>query len=120
MNCPRCVDATLDDSDIPTCPRCRGSWISVAEIAKRVRRAQHRWKPTLEWQLDHRGSFACLVCSKPMATLRLFDMPVERCDDHGVWLGRDELGTVAANAGAGIGETGRTFLDAVLNLFWMW
>ncbi len=67
-----------------------------------------------------REAIACVYCRKPMSTLRLFDVPVDRCDKHGVWLARDELETIVAHASAGKSETGRALLDAVLDVFYMW
>jgi Zn-finger nucleic acid-binding protein len=120
VRCPRCPDASLDTTDVPTCPRCRGSWLSVAELRKRVGHAQHRWRPTLDWQLEQRDTLACVACGHAMVTLRLFDVAVERCDEHGVWLDRDDLDAIVAKAGANTSDAGRTLLDAAVDIFWMW
>jgi Zn-finger nucleic acid-binding protein len=116
MNCPRCNDV-LEAGELPHCPHCAGSWISVAAIGEHVARAQHTPRPKLDWQSDPRDAIACLECGKPMETLKLFAVPVDRCAPHGVWLDREELDAIVKHAGTG---EGRGFVGAILDAFWMW
>src|SRR5258708_2150515 len=96
MNCPRCHDAALDEV---RCSRCGGAWISAATIDERVAHAQHRRRPTLDWQPAHRDAIACPACAAAMETLTLFEVPVDRCAAHGVWLDKDELEQIVQRAG---------------------
>jgi len=71
-------------------------------------------------QRRQRDTLACVACGHAMVTLRLFDVAVERCDEHGVWLDRDDLDAIVAKAGANTSDAGRTLLDAAVDIFWMW
>jgi hypothetical protein len=87
-------------------------------MSQRVGEVQHRRKAKLEWQLENREGLACGECGKRMETLRLFDVPVDRCRAHGVWLDAGELDKILAQAG---GDTrGGSVLHAIVDIFWLW
>lgn len=51
--------------------------------------------PKIRWRgIDQRAGRACAACAQPMKPLLLYDVPVDRCDAHGVWFDPGELAEV--------------------------
>lgn len=93
LSCPRCP-STLTPGELGFCGRCDGVWIPEAALRDRVSKMQERPAPQLRWASESRLPLPCIACRSPMETLRLFDVPIDRCKAHGVWFDRDELQTV--------------------------
>lgn len=90
--CPRtkCNKATLREGRLPQCPECRGVWIPESALHERIATRQQT-PPRLEWRREARAVVACPVCAAAMETLCLYDIPVDRCRGHGIWLDGGEL-----------------------------
>lgn len=90
--CPRkrCNRARMREGVLPQCPDCRGVWIPESALHERIAQRQQK-PPQLAWRREARAVLACLVCQAPMETLCLFDIPVDRCRGHGLWLDGGEL-----------------------------
>lgn len=98
LACPRkrCNRAALRTNvSLPQCGECRGVWIPEAALHARITSLQRR-PPQLEWRRESRAAVLCLVCKQGMDTLLLYDIPVDRCKGHGIWLDGGELEGVLA------------------------
>lgn len=45
-----------------------------------------------DWYRASRAALPCAVCREPMQPLRVRDVSIDRCAQHGVWFDRHELG----------------------------
>lgn len=90
--CPRkrCNRARMREGVLPQCPECRGVWIPEAALHERIAHRQQQ-PPQLAWRREARAVVGCLVCQAPMETLCLYDVPIDRCKGHGIWLDGGEL-----------------------------
>jgi len=118
MQCPRCREALIV-TDVQHCARCRGAWIANAVVEGRIAETQGRKRAHVTWERETRDSLPCASCGHAMETMLLFQVPVDRCGDHGVWFDAGELDRVVA-ASQERSAHGRTMLDAVVDLFWLW
>ncbi len=57
-------------------------------------------RPHLPWSVAVRSALPCVVCARPMDTLSLFEVPVDRCRAHGVWFDEHELAEVLRRSAA--------------------
>jgi Zn-finger nucleic acid-binding protein len=117
MLCPRCPDVRLTDDTLRRCPRCHGAWLDESAIADRIARAHNQRTPDLAWATDARKALPCASCAQPMQTVKLFDVALDRCTEHGVWFDANELDEVVKRSKPE-DETESTMLDTVLDLFW--
>ncbi len=72
--------------------RCGGVFLSEAAIVEKIGGHQ------LDLGRPRRAELACPVCSKPMPSAGLFEIPIDRCSEHGIWFDKTELDQVIARA----------------------
>ncbi|MEJ7599074.1 MAG: zf-TFIIB domain-containing protein [Kofleriaceae bacterium] len=117
LPCPRCKTELLDSGLLGHCARCRGAWVPEDVLHDRIAVMQQA-PPRLHWYRVPRAPLPCARCAEPMETLALFDVPIDRCLDHGLWFDADELSSVlfrsqeagapAVPSGPGSGSESRT------------
>jgi len=90
--CPRCAVDLVDAGSVRACTNCQGMWLAADVLTEMVATMQPepRWVE-LDFEPDPRAPLACPTCVKPMATWSLLGVPIDRCDDHGIWFDHDEL-----------------------------
>lgn len=94
VQCPRCINSTLTTGDLQHCPSCKGTWVATDVLAAHVGKMQTSVSPKLRWKVDDRPGLPCAVCRTMMEAALLFETPVERCHQHGVWFDKNELSNV--------------------------
>jgi Zn-finger nucleic acid-binding protein len=97
--CPRC-NADLTDAVVgQACATCRGIWISPASVQEMAVNMQTPPSlialPLVE---DVRDKLRCPACSEGMSTVTLFQVPIDLCENHGIWFDANELATVLLRA----------------------
>lgn len=105
IHCPRCGTA-LDEVRTPVghrfmqCQTCSGQWVDLTIL----REMFHKLKPgqpspALLSRQDGDSSLPCPTCSKTMHKRIMASLPLDQCDQHGVWFDGNELeGTLYAYA----------------------
>jgi Zn-finger nucleic acid-binding protein len=99
IDCPRCRTVALTSGELRHCTKCKGSWIPTETLAEHVSTMQANVNPKLIWKHEAREALPCAVCRRMMETALLFDVPVDRCEAHGVWFDKDELSESLRRAG---------------------
>jgi Zn-finger nucleic acid-binding protein len=90
--CPRCRTELRGAGKLQRCPSCEGAWIGEDMLHEHVVTMQLDVNPRLALvHVDDRSSLPCAVCLQAMETLALFEVPIDRCREHGVWFDKDEL-----------------------------
>ncbi len=93
--CPRCGIALIDARAARGCPQCRGLWVSMEALGTMAKAMQQAPMPlAFDFEPDPRQPLPCPMCNEAMATWKLFTVPLDRCDKHGVWFDPDELAQV--------------------------
>lgn len=96
--CPVCHVALSRAGFTERCPQCTGAWIHEDAL---VGMMQERTSAMvfLPWQpRDRDQERACAVCTKPMATVSLGTVALDRCAEHGVWFDPEELASLMKQA----------------------
>jgi Zn-finger nucleic acid-binding protein len=93
--CPRCSIELVDAGSARGCNQCQGMWVSEVVLREMANDMPIPPAPVqLRWIVDARDRLACPSCTQPMETVRLNTVPIDRCESHGVWFDRGELGAV--------------------------
>jgi len=97
--CPTCRAELVSAGSVRGCSTCRGVWVSEQVLTEMVWDI-HRGAETepLAWQVRDGEARPCPACDKPMATVTLERVPVDRCREHGVWLDAGELAAALQHA----------------------
>lgn len=81
------------------CASCGGAWLANLALLDRVADATAQPMSGLPWQDRAEPSpRTCERCAQPLRAVALYGVALDRCDAHGVWLDRDELAQVLAEA----------------------
>jgi Zn-finger nucleic acid-binding protein len=107
MHCPACHTVLIvverEGIELDWCPDCSGLWFDEGELvllgekAGRPLEAEHlggREGDTVE-----RGKRRCPRCPRKMKQVGMASgdgerVQIDRCDEHGIWLDRGELGAI--------------------------
>lgn len=85
MRCPACTDGELDRDG--NCRACRGLWLDEELVRERLARS-----PVFTG-----GRYSerhCPACDEKMDEPLIFDVPIDRCEAHGMWFDKAELDVV--------------------------
>lgn len=96
--CPKCGVALETAGYTQRCGTCDGAWIHEDAL---VGMLQERTSTLvfLPWHPREKDQErACPVCTKPMQTVNLEKVALDRCPDHGVWFDAEELAQLLAEA----------------------
>lgn len=97
--CPRCGSELIDAVVGAACDGCHGLWITVASVAEMAANMQIPPMPVdLPLTGDPRERIPCPTCREPMLTRKLFAVPIDLCDRHGMWFDGRELALVLLRA----------------------
>jgi len=91
LSCPKCGVALETAGYTERCSKCDGAWIHEDAL---VGMLQERTSALvfLPWQPREKDQVrGCPVCTKPMQTVNLEQVALDRCPDHGVWFDAHEL-----------------------------
>lgn len=119
--CPRCKSALDATADWLECGQCHGMLIADTQLYERVSEAQIQtllsakkrktpWRReefatalALEHSRDGAETIACPSCAAQMTKHLLYEVEIDRCPAHGIWLDdTNELRGVMTNAAARI------------------
>jgi Zn-finger nucleic acid-binding protein len=85
MQCPACDGVTLAKSG--ACSSCEGQWLDEQHVIDQA-----------DGPLQYTGGVyserRCPVCDEKMSEPLVFDIPIDRCDAHGMWFDKAELAEV--------------------------
>jgi Zn-finger nucleic acid-binding protein len=95
----RCLECRTDLERVGLrlgCPSCLSAMVTVPDLEQMLRKmAPDGVSVPIEVESYLRPMTApqrgCPCCGDPMRTYRFVDLPVDRCDEHGVWFDRKEL-----------------------------
>ena len=96
MTCASCSKTMTETGKTWRCA-CGAAWVPEAaflEMVAVMREGEVRI-PWAERTADHRP---CPQCLAPMRPVALSDVPLDRCDGHGIWFDADELQRVLQTA----------------------
>jgi Zn-finger nucleic acid-binding protein len=96
--CPRCFSAFIDHATL------RAMWAEMAP-GKRF--------PAYEGRMHGHGVRPCPRCSEPMRPVRLLAVPLDLCQDDGVWFDPRELEVALAGAALPLEDWLETFTDVL-------
>lgn len=82
VRCPACSNGVLDRNG--TCQTCRGVWLPEEVVREQAGRS-------LVFTGGVYGERRCPVCDETMDEPLVFDVPVDRCEPHGMWFDKAEL-----------------------------
>lgn len=90
--CRACGGAGLE-GDGARCEACNGAWVAELALLDLVADAVNLPLSGLPWaRRKARGpARACERCAAAMAPVALYDVDLDRCPGHGIWLDGDEL-----------------------------
>lgn len=118
--CPRCSCALDAVDNVLACGTCHGRLYADQTLYDRISNAQIQallttkrktpWRReefatslVLDPSRDGAAAITCPRCATQMTKHTLYDVEVDRCEGHGVWLdGTNELQLVLTNAAARI------------------
>jgi Zn-finger nucleic acid-binding protein len=93
--CPRCTTELVDARAGAACNNCQGLWITVAAVAEMAAQMQTPPVPVeLHFVDDPRDTLPCPTCRAPMGTKKLYGVPIDLCERHGMWFDARELALV--------------------------
>lgn len=98
--CPICKIELSQAGFTERCPKCTGAWIHEDAL---VGMMQERTSAMvfLPWQpRDRDQDRVCAVCTKPMQSVSLGTVALDRCPEHGVWFDPEELASLMKQAKA--------------------
>jgi Zn-finger nucleic acid-binding protein len=96
--CPKCTTALETAGYTERCTTCDGAWIHEDAL---VGMLQERTSTLvfLPWQPRPKDlERACPVCTKAMQTVKLEQVALDRCPEHGVWFDAEELAQLLSEA----------------------
>jgi Zn-finger nucleic acid-binding protein len=105
--CPVCPDrALVPQSELRAglafgnatrlvCEQCRGVLVSAVEVEAMIADLQYE---SFTLPAGQPGTRTCPRCTATMTVLALFDIEVDRCEQHGVWFDGKELAMVLESA----------------------
>lgn len=107
-SCPRCHVELRRRArrDIWRCPRCAGTQLASAEVARRLRLTDPDLpdeviQDVLTVRRSRGAAVGCPTCARPMQTIALCGVDVGRCDgDDQLWLDASALDRIVARAHA--------------------
>lgn len=105
LRCPRCAAGSLGVGPLHRCSSCQGVWVDDKTLRSHT---GHDTGAAVRGSVAHRERLPCAACRAPMEPLLLFDEPVDRCTEHGVWFDKHELEAVverSRRARASLGPT---------------
>ncbi len=82
MLCPACSDVPLATTG--ACHACGGVWLDEQHVIDRA-------AGPLQYTGGVYSERRCPVCDEKMAEPLVFDIPIDRCDAHGMWFDKAEL-----------------------------
>lgn len=105
--CPACrgpLRAAPLRWNVLTCDACGGVWADRAAADRIANVVDHdllivgrEAAKRAEVVAIGSESRACPVCAKPLARMKVADVSLDMCAEHGTWYDRDELGRVSRN-----------------------
>lgn len=118
FNCPRCACGLDAQGTRITCGQCHGTLIPERELLDHISGEQARalLAPKSKWNgepvkfvhdvgpaiASSEPLFSCPRCTTQMTKHQLFDVAVDRCRAHGVWLDSQRIEHILALALAGL------------------
>lgn len=110
MNCPRCKLSLsaeqYEGQSLHFCGNCWGHWVSL-DAFERILRSEaydfstaekatllYRWSQNKDSNVDTTEKISCPACDQQLTRMAFDDqcpVPVDRCDEHGVWLDCSEI-----------------------------
>lgn len=91
LRCPRCIAGSLGVGPLHRCATCQGVWVDERTLRAHV---GHDTGIPIRTSVGRRDRLPCAACRRPMEPLVLFEEPVDRCTEHGVWFDKHELEAV--------------------------
>ena len=89
VRCPACIDADLDKEG--NCRRCGGQWVDEQLV-------EHQAAHALRITGGRYSERHCPMCDEKMDEPLIFDVPIDRCEAHGMWFDKAELEKVLQRA----------------------
>ena len=100
LNCPSCQVALTAAGRTDRCAKCDGAWVHEDVLVGMLQETASAmvFLPWLPRDPKEPQARACAVCGKPMQTVSLATVALDRCADHGVWFDASELAAVLKHA----------------------
>jgi hypothetical protein len=109
--CTSCSAALTAMGTRLVCPSCQSCLVPLAEVDNAMEAVSHA-RERAALHLSWGRARPCPRCAHPMAACTLNAIPVDHCQEHGVWFDRDELQQIlfaaATAGGAAVAAAGAT------------
>jgi len=100
--CPSCRTALATAGRTERCAACDGAWIHEEVLVGMLQQTASAlvflpWQPRDAAEPRERDR-PCAVCARPMQSVSLAHVALDRCPDHGVWFDASELAALLKHA----------------------
>jgi Zn-finger nucleic acid-binding protein len=90
--CPRCSGELVDAGSVRGCSGCGGQWVRAEILQDMAVTMQITARPfRMQWVRHGRETLSCPTCAQAMETWKLYEVPIDRCQRHGIWFDGGEL-----------------------------
>jgi Zn-finger nucleic acid-binding protein len=90
--CPRCSAELVDAGSVRGCAACGGQWVRAEVLQDMTTTMQITARPIrMQWRRDQHETLSCPTCGEAMEMWKLYEVPIDRCQRHGLWFDNGEL-----------------------------